>query len=555
MDPEELAYGLGLAGVDPASLGAALAKVALQLARRPAQLLRGLGELALAEASVAFDVSRLLLGSPDPPVTAPDPSDRRFGDRAWKENPLLRGALGSYLVSSRWAQKMLEKADVPAQVRRKAKFALDVALDAAAPSNVPWLNPSAVKELVDTGGLSAWRGLGNLADDLVNNRAQPRQFEPDAFELGSTLAATPGRVVYRNDLMELIAYEPQTDTVFEQPILYSPAWINKYYVLDLAPDRSFIEHAVRAGFTVFAISYRNPDPSMADLRLDDYLRDGLLAGLEQAATLTGSPVVNIVAVCIGGTLAMMGLGTLAARGEAERVGWAALTVTLVDYSEPGAIGAFADEQTLARIERRNARRGYLSAGDLSAPFTLMRGNELFWNYVVSNWYMGRKPPAFDILAWNADSTRLPALMHSQFLRACYLENRLTQPGAFEIDGTAVDLSQVQTPLYVLGAENDHIALWRGVYRTTQLVGGPSRFVLTSGGHIAGMVNPPGKKNARHFVNDVPPPDPDQWLAGAKRVDGSWWEDWVAWAAARSGARVAPPHLPEGTPAPGEYVRG
>jgi polyhydroxyalkanoate synthase len=555
--PEDLPYGLGLAAVDPASLGNALGTAALELAKRPGRVLRGLGELAAAEASVAFDVTRMLLGSPDPPVAAPPSSDRRFADRAWKENPLLRGALGTYVVSSRWARKMLDAAELPPPAHRKASFALDVALDAAAPSSLPWLNPSVVKEALDTGGLSAWRGLATFADDVINNRGRPRQFERGAFQVGKTLAATPGRVVFRNHLMELIAYEPQTETVFEQPIVYSPAWINKYYVLDLAPGRSLIEHAVRAGFTVFAISYRNPDPSMSQLLLDDYLRDGLLTALDQAVTITGSPVANILSVCVGGTLAMLGLGVLAARGRGERVGWATLTVSLTDYSEPGAIGAFADERTIRRIERRNRRRGYHSATDLSTPFTLMRSNELVWNYVVSNWYMGRKPAPFDILAWNADATRLPAAMHSQFLRRCYLENRLVTPGAFEIDGTPVDLSQVQTPLYVVGAERDHIALWRGVYRTTQLVGGPTRFVLTSGGHIAGMVNPPGKSSARHYVEDSSPypPDPDVWLAGASRVDGSWWEDWVAWAAERSGARVAPPRLPDGEPAPGAYVRG
>ena len=548
-------YGLILAGVDPASFGTALGTAALQLAKRPGRVVRGLGDLALAEASVAFDATRVLLGSTDPPVEAPEPSDRRFTDRAWKENAFLRGALGTYIVSSRWAWRMLEEAELSPLERRKASFALEMALDAVAPSNLPWLNPSVVKEAVDTGGVSVWRGLATFADDLLNNRGQPRQFAPDAFKVGETLAVTPGRVVYRDHLIELIAYEPQTETVFEQPILYSPAWINKYYVLDLAPGRSLIEHAVRAGFTVFAISYRNPDSSMSQLLLDDYLRDGLMTALEQVSTITGSPVVNILSVCIGGTLAMMGLGVLAARGEAERIGWTALTVALVDYSEPGAIGAFADERTLRRIERRNRRRGFLASSDLSTPFTLMRANDLVWNYVVSNWYMGRKPPPFDILAWNADSTRLPSAMHSQFLRRCYLENRLVTPGAFEIDGTAVDLTKVQTPLYVVGAERDHIALWRGVYRVTQLVGGPVRFVLTSGGHIAGMVNPPGQGHPRHYVNDaVPyPPDPDEWLKTATKVDGSWWEDWIAWASERSGARVAPPQLPDGEPAPGTYV--
>jgi len=555
VDAIDLQYAIGLARVDPAAHGKALGEVALALARRPRTLARKGAELAVAEAAVAFDSASLLLGASNDPVAAPSPSDRRFADRAWRDNPFLRATLGSYVASSRVARQLLDEADVSDTVREKARFALELALDAVAPSNVPWLNPRAVKEAYDTGGLSVGRGVENFVDDLIHNGGRPRQFDGSGFEVGRTLAATRGRVVFRNDLIELIAYEPQTETVFEQPVLYSPAWINKYYVLDLAPGRSFVEHAVRAGLTVFAISYRNPDESTAGLRLDDYLRDGVLAAHERVSELTGSPVVNLVSVCIGGTLAAIALGVLAARGESERVGWATLNVALVDFGAPGGVSAFVDADTIERMERGASGRGTFSGDEIARPFNLMRTNEFFWNYVVSNWYMGRRPAPFDILAWNADQLRLPARMHADFLRTFYLENRLSQPGGFEIDGTAVDLTRVETPLYVLGAETDHIAPWRGAYRTTQLVAGPQRFVLTAGGHIAGMVNPPGNPKAQHFVGDVHPADPDEWLAGARRVAGSWWEDWTAWATVRSGARVAPPELPDGEPAPGSYVRG
>ena len=555
MDAADVRYGLTLSGADPAAIGKALGAVALGLARQPATVLRGTAELALAEAAVGFDATRMLLGARNDPVAAPDPADRRFTDRAWRENPALRAAAGSYVVSSRAARRLLEAADVSDETRRKARFALELGLAALAPTNVPWLNPRAARELYETGGLSAWRGLANLADDVLHNGGRPRQFDEGALEVGTTLAATPGRVVYRNDLIELLAYEPQTPTVFEQPLLYSPAWINKYYVLDLAPGRSFIEHAVRAGFTVFAISYRNPDESMAGLQLDDYLRTGLLTALAECSAITGSPVVNIVSVCIGGTLTAIALAALAARGEARRIGSATLSVALVDFGDPGGAGAFTDADSIDRILERATRRGYFSGDEVATPFNLMRSTEFFWNYVVSNWYMGRKPAPFDILAWNADRMRLPAQMHAAFMRACYLEDRLVRPGAFSIDGTPVDLSRIETPLYVLGTETDHIAPWRSVYRTTQHVSGPSRFVLTSGGHIAGMVNPPGSSKARHFVGaDGTPPDPDRWLAEARPVDGSWWDDWVAWASERSGGRVAPPQLPDGEPAPGTYVR-
>jgi polyhydroxyalkanoate synthase len=544
---EDVTYGLGLAGVDPGALTGALAEAALSIASKPGLAARSLGELALEEGAVGLDVARALLGADGEPVAKPEPGDRRFADRAWTENPFLRGAAESYLVASRWAERTLQAADLPDERKRKARFVLRLLLDAAAPSNAVWLHPSVLKEAIDTGGLSVVRGFANFIEDVVRNGGLPRQVDAGAFEVGKTLAATPGRVVFRNELIELIAYEPQTETVFAQPLLYSPPWVNKYYVMDLAPGRSFVEYAVRQGFTVFAISYRNPDESMADVRLDDYLRDGLLAALGETAAITRSPGVSVFGVCLGGTLTAMALGD-------ERIRSAALVNTLVDFSDPGEIAVFTDEEAIERIERRTRRRGYLKASEMAASFTWMRGNDLVWNYVVSSWGMGKRPPAFDILAWNADGTRLPAAMHSQFLRACYLENRLVN-GTLELDGTRIDLARVETPLYVVGCERDHIAPWRTAYNTTQLVGGAHRFVLGRGGHIAGMVIPPGSAKASYWTRDELPADPDAWLEDAERVEGSWWEDWSAWASPRSGERVAPPQLPEGEPAPGSYVRG
>jgi polyhydroxyalkanoate synthase len=551
---EDLAYGLDLAGLDPASLGKSLAAAGFHAARKPEVVARTAAGLVLDQAEVALGVARRLASADGEPQARPEPGDRRFADRAWRDNPFLDGLLQSYLATARRAREAVEAAELPPDSARKAEYALELLLDAAAPSNVPVLNPSVLKETIDTGGLSLVRGLGNLVHDLFANRGLPSQVDASGFELGRNLAATPGRVVFRNDLIELIAYEPQTETVFANPVVYSPPWINKYYVMDLAPGRSFIEYAVRHGFTVFAISYRNPDASMADVTMDDYLRDGLFAALDRVQELTGAEQVNIEAVCLGGTLSVIALAVLAARRQAGRIGWTSLNNTLVDFGDPGVLGVFTDEESIERVEKRNRRRGFLDSADLGGTFSWLRGNDLVWNYVVSGWYMGKPPPAFDILAWNADSTRLPATMHSQYLRACYLRNDLTRPDAFEIDGTPVDVSGVQTPLYVLSAQNDHIAPWRSVYRTTQLVGGEARHVLTSGGHIAGMVNPPGPK-ASFFAREDAPASADEWLAGAEKVEGSWWDDWVAWASERSGERVAPPKLPEGDPAPGTYVRG
>jgi polyhydroxyalkanoate synthase subunit PhaC len=549
--PTDGAYGLRLSGIDPASLTTALAQGGLNLARRPQEVAREAVALAADELEVALDAARVALGADGSSAADDDP---RFADRAWRENPFLRFALGTYLAGSRSARRLLDRAELAETTERKARFLLDLWLDAAAPSNVPWLNPTVVKEAVDTGGLNFVRGFSNFVRDVARNGGLPSQVDRDALELGRHLAATPGRVVLRNELIELIAYEPQTETVFAEPIVYSPPWINRYYVLDLAPGRSFIEHAVGQGFTVFAISYRNPDASMAELTMDDYLRLGWLAAIERAQELTGAQRVNVLGVCLGGTLTAIALAVLAARGEADRIGWATLVNTLVDFSDPGDIGVFTDESTVQRIERRTARRGYLKPSELSGPFTWMRANDLVWRYVISGWYLGNRPPVFDILAWNDDATRLPAAMHTQYLRSCYVENALVRPGAFVADGTPVDMGAIETPLYVLGAEADHIAPWHSTYRTTQLVSSPAQYVLSFSGHIASMVNPPGNPKSWYATREDCPADAEAWLLGAVRRDGTWWEHWAKWTGERSGERVAPPSLPTGDRAPGRYVR-
>ena len=469
--------------------------------------------------------------------------------------PFLSGLLESYLVTSRWARRMVEAADLPPDTAKKARFALGMLLDAASPSNNPLLNPAVVKEAIDTGGLSLARGVGNYLNDLVSNRGLPSQADVSGLEVGRDLAATPGRVVMRNDVCELIAYEPQTETVHAVPVVYSPAWINKYYVLDLAPGRSFVEFAVRQGFTVFAISYRNADPSMADLRLDDYLRDAVLASIDRACQLTGSPRATLFGVCTGGTLAAATLGVLAARGHGDRIASATLANALVDYSEPGEIGVFADEAAIERVEARARRRGYLDESALVNTFAVLRGNDLIWSYVVSSWFMGKQPPTFDVFAWSTDSTRLPATMHTQFLRACYVDNALARPGKMELDGTPIDVGEIETPVYVLSSRRDHIVPWASSYRTVGLLGGEVRHVLAEAGHITGLVDPPETAKGGFHVASKYPADAEAWLRSAERVDGSWWPDWLAWTAPRSGERIAPPELPDGEPAPGSYVHG
>jgi polyhydroxyalkanoate synthase len=552
---EDIAYGAGLANLDPAALGLSLRSASLAALRQPDRLGRSLVELALTESRVGMNTVVRLWGGQPEPVSKPAAGDRRFADKAWKENPFLAGLVDGYLSWAAWARNFVEDSDLDDDTRRKARFAVGMMIDALAPSNTPWLNPQVSREAIDTRGLSLLRGARNFVHDVRHNGGRPSQVDTEPFTVGVNLAATPGRVVLRNQLIELIAYEPQTRKVHAEPILCSPPWINKYYIMDLAPGRSFVEYAVQHGFTVFMISYRDPDESLSELTMDDYLQLGILSALDRVEELTGAPRVNLVGLCLGGTLAVLAMAYLAARGESKRVGWATLTNTMVDFSEAGDLKIFTDEKTVSQLERTMRKKGYLEASRMAGTFDWLRGNDLVWNYVVSNWYMGKKPPAFDILAWNGDSTRMPAAMHSQYLRACYLDNLLVEPGAFTIAGEPVDLGAIKTPLYVLSAEADHIVPWHAAYRTTQLVGGEARFTLSNSGHIAGIVNPPGNPKAVHWVREGCPTDPEEWKEGATRVQGSWWQDWLPWAERRAGAMVAPPMLPKGEAAPGAHVRG
>jgi polyhydroxyalkanoate synthase len=551
---EDLAYGGAVAG-DHGSLDTALRTVATQLMlRRPDRLAAAVGDLVRRQGSVGVNALQRLVGRGSSEPLAP--GDKRFADSAWQKNPFLRALAETYLTGAAWAGELVESATVSERTRQQARFSLRTTLDAAAPTNIPWTNPSVFKEAYDTAGGSLVAGFGNFVDDLVHNAGRPRQVDASGFEVGRNLAATPGRVVFRNRLIELLAYEPQTELVHAQPILCSPPWINKFYIMDLAPGRSFVEYAVKHGFTVFMMSYRNPDGSMADTTWDDYLQLGLLTAIEQVRALSGSDVVNLVGLCLGGTMSTVGLAYLAAHGHSERVGWMTVTNTLVDFSIPGGLGVFTDEAGIRKLERAMRKQGFLAGSALAQTFDWLRGNDLVWNYVVSNWYMGRKPPAFDLLAWNGDSTNMPAAMHSQYLRACYLRNLLVDPGAFTIEGTRIDLRRIHQDLYVLGAEVDHIAPWRGSYLTTQHVGGSARYTLTSSGHVAGIVNPPGNPKAGYWTSPAHHGvGADTWLAGAERSEGSWWDHWIGWASKRSGAMVRPPRLPDGEPAPGGYIRG
>jgi polyhydroxyalkanoate synthase subunit PhaC len=400
-------------------------------------------------------------------------------------------------------------------------------------------------------------GSRNCIDDILHNGGRPRQVDASSFRLGENMAATPSKVVYRNDVMELLQYMPQTDEVHATPLLASPPWINKYYVMDLAPGRSLIEWAVQHGRTVFAISYRNPDSSLSDVTMDDYLVHGTQAALDVVSEITGSDTVDVLAVCLGGALATMNAAYLAASGT-HAIGTLTLINTLLDYAEPGQLGCFVDEGTVRKLERRMASKGYLDGADMAGAFNALRANDLIFSYVASNWLMGEQPPAFDLLAWNADATRLPAAMHSWYLRSCYLENQLAK-GTMVLGGQRLDLAAVKSDTYIVAAERDHIVPWTSSYQSTKLLGADVRFILSSGGHIAGIVNPPNPKSWV-LTSDTNPPTAEQWRDGATKQEESWWEDWARWMADRAGPLAKPPRIgsrrnPALADGPGAYVHG
>jgi polyhydroxyalkanoate synthase subunit PhaC len=544
-----------LADSDPIGFVDATVELASALAQRPLAAttvaLRLGAELGLSGLATGLRT----LGIKAPGRAAPPPRDKRFKDPAWERYPWWFGVEQAYLLWSRSMLELVEAADLDGPDKMKAEFALRVWVDAMAPTNFLAGNPTALHRAVETNGRSLVAGMQNMANDLLTNGGRPRQVDTSGFKVGENLAATPGQVVYRNRLMELIQYEPQTPTVYETPLLLSPPWINKYYVMDLAPGRSFAEWAVKHGHTTFAISYRNPDASMGDVALDDYLLHGPHEALDVISEITGSELVNIAGLCLGGTLTTMLLAHLAHQGE-ERVRSATLLNTLIDFSEPGMLGSFTDPQSTRRMAARMADKGVLEGKDMALTFDLLRANDLIWSYVASGWLMGEQPPAFDILTWNADATRMPAAMHSFYLRHCYVENELAR-GEMELAGTPLHLEEIPEEIYLLSAKEDHIVPWKSSYRATQLFRSSVRFVLSSSGHIAGIVNPPNPK-ARHWTNDATPADPEAWLAGATEHEDSWWHDWADWISKRAGSRREPPLVgsrehPPLAAAPGEYV--
>jgi polyhydroxyalkanoate synthase len=506
---------------------------------------------------------RMMGGAPDP-VAEPEQHDRRFTDPAWEENQLFDFVKQSYLLTARWLQATVEGIEgLDDKTAKKVDFYTRQFVDAMAPSNFLMTNPEVLRATLESGGENLVKGLQNLLDDLDRGqgRLDIKMTDYEAFEVGVNIALTPGKVVYQNELIQLLQYAPATDKVYKRPLLIIPPWINKFYILDLREKNSFIKWAVDRGHTVFVISWVNPDEELAGAGFDDYMTKGPLAALDAMEKATGEREANVIGYCLGGTLLACTLGYLAAK-EDDRIKSATFLATMIDFDEAGELEVFIDEEQLTALEERMSERGYLDGSAMATTFNMLRANDLIWSFVVNNYLLGKDPFPFDLLYWNADSTRMPAAMHSFYLRNMYQDNKLIEPGgpdAIELLGVPIDLSRVKTPVYFLSTREDHIAPWTSTYAGTQLFSGPTRFVLTASGHIAGVVNPPAAGKYSHWTNANVPTTPFAWLRRAEEVPGSWWPDWAKWVARKAGPKVAARTPGDGKlkaleDAPGSYVK-
>jgi polyhydroxyalkanoate synthase len=549
--------------VDPLHLTQTFMDFTAKMLADPNRLVQAQVELWQQYMKLWQVTAQRMMGQTVEPVAEPARGDKRFNDPAWKDEVVFDYLKQSYLLTARWLQGTIKQVEgVDEKTARKVDFYTRQFIDAVSPSNFAMTNPQVVKATVESKGENLLKGLQNLLADLERGKGQLaiRQTDMNAFKVGENIATTPGKVVYQNDIMQLIQYAPATEEVHEVPLLIVPPWINKFYILDLKPENSFIKWATEQGYTVFVISWVNPDEHLTKMVFEDYMKLGPLAALDAIAKATGQPKASAIGYCIGGTLMAATLAYMAARND-DRIVACTFFTAQVDFSEPGELGVFIDEDQLASVEEMMSKKGYLEGSEMATTFNMLRANDLIWSFVVNNYLMGKDPFPFDLLYWNADATRMPAAMHSYYLRNMYQKNLLSQPGGIVVDNVPIDLRKVKIPVYIQAGKEDHIAPSRSVYKATQIYGGPVRFMLAGSGHIAGVVNPPRNKKYQHWLNETAknPPTLAEWQAGAKEFPGSWWHDWDKWLSALSGPK-APARVPGagGLPAiedaPGSYVK-
>ncbi|MFT4172076.1 MAG: class I poly(R)-hydroxyalkanoic acid synthase [Rhodocyclaceae bacterium] len=535
-----------------------------------AKLLANPVRLAQAQWALAWDYFALwqnsmqrFMGLQTAPLATPAKDDKRFKDEAWQDHFLFDFIKQSYLIAARHVHDTVSGVEgLDETTRKKVDFFTRQYIDALSPSNFVLTNPEVVRATVTSNGQNLVKGFNNLLRDIEEGDGQLRirMTDTSAFELGRNVATTPGKVVYQNDLIQLLQYTPTTAKAYKRPLLIVPPWINKYYILDLREKNSLIKWAVDQGHTVFVISWVNPDARLADKGFEDYLREGVLDAVNAVCEQTGATSVNTAGYCLGGTLLAAAVAYLAAKKD-KRIASATFFATLLDFHDPGELAVFIDEGQVSHLEQKMSERGYLEGSEMANTFNMLRANDLIWSFVVNNYLLGKDPFPFDLLYWNSDATRMPAKMHSFYLRNMYMKNALREPGGIELLGTRIDLAKVKIPTYFVSTKEDHIAPWKTTYAGPHLFGGAPRFVLGGSGHIAGIVNPPVANKYGFWVNEGAdlPDTPEAWLAGAQAHEGSWWTDWNAWLLAQDASQVAARDPVAGPltvldEAPGSYVK-
>jgi polyhydroxyalkanoate synthase len=525
----------------------------------PAKLVQAQVHLVDQYMQLMAFTSERAMGREAAPVARPEPGDNRFKDPEWSRNPYFDFWKQAYLITARWLQDMLDETEgLDERTRQRANFYLRQVVSAFSPSNFPLTNPVVLRATAQSSAENLVQGMANLVQDMQRSgdMLNISQTDVSAFEVGRNVATAPGKVIAQNDVMQVIQYAPSTPQVYERPLLIVPPWINKFYILDLGPEKSFIRFAVSKGFTVFVVSWVNPDQSLAGKTFEDYMREGILAATDIVRRETGADKANVIGYCVGGTLLGTTLAYLAARGE-EPFASAAFFAAQVDFTKAGDLMVFIDDAQLKALEEMMAERGFLDAGRMAAVFNMLRPKDLIWSYVVNNYLLGKKPLPFDLLFWNQDSTRLPAANHRFYLREFYQENRLAR-GQMTIGNIKLDLGAVKLPIYELCAKEDHIAPAKSVFIGSRLFGGPVTYVLAGSGHIAGVINPPAKAKYQYWTNDRRAATLEAWMEGAEEHPGSWWPHFAEWLAKYSG-RMVPARIPGARSgviedAPGSYVR-
>ena len=525
---------------DPLNTFGSFVEGAKQLATNPTKIMEANLDLWQQHMRLWHNATLRMMGQEPEPVAKPEKGDRRFSSEEWDNNQLFDFIRQSYLITSQWLVKTMSNIDgLSEQDAHKIEFHTKQMADALSPTNFLVTNPDVIKETVESKGENLVKGMQNLQRDLEAGDGQLKimMTDPDAFELGKNVATTPGKIVFQNDIVQLIQYEPMTEHVYERPLLIFPPWINKYYILDLQPKNSFIRWALEKGYTVFVASWVNPDSTLSEKTFTDYLQEGVIESVDAIEKATGVSEVSVIGYCIGGTLTAAALAYMAEKGD-DRIKAATFFAAQVDFSEAGDLKVFIDEQQLQNLDEMMAEKGYLDGDAMYTTFNMLRSNDLIWSFYVNNYLLGKDPIQFDLLYWNGDATRMPRTLHMFYLRECYLHNNLAKPGGMVLDGVPIDLTKINIPIYLQSSKEDHIAPYNSVFKAKKLYSGPVRFMMAGSGHIAGVINHPDANKYQYWINESQPNDLDEWIAGAVEHPGSWWPDWDNWLSQHSGPKVA-----------------